>query len=304
VSCSVSDILRGLTSAGLPFLFAWLFPSAVGIAAFSLLLFPSIDRLPVAREIAALGTTQRLLVMAFVAVGLAIMLNALSTPLYRILEGYLFWPSRFQDTAVKRQREKKKQIEAKARQTDEGWEQALAYEQLQRFPVSDSELAPTRLGNALRAFETYGLNRFNLDSQLLWSELWAASPESLRSEYEQSRVGVDFFISLFYLAGTFGISSIIVAIGTLSVSLAFVGIVALALMPFSYQLAAINTSYWSETYRAIINVGRFDLADSLGLDMPPTLELEREMWGVVNAFMFYPYEEEWASKLDRFRIHE
>jgi len=297
----MSDILRGLTAAGWPFLFAWVFPSAAGVGAFGLLLFPAIDHLPVAREIAALTTTERALIMAAVAVGLAISLSAISTPLYRVLEGYTLWPHRLQEWAVAKQRERKRKTESKVKEAAEGWQQALLYEELNRFPVDDSEIVPTALGNAIRASETYAADRFNLDSQNFWSELYSVVPESLQGAYDQARAEIDFFVSLFYMVGAFGASAAMIALGTASFSLLPMAFVAFVLMPVCYRLATASTTYLNETVRGIVNVGRVGLAASLGLSLPPTLELEREMWGIVNAFTFYPYEDEWASRLDEFR---
>src|SRR5207249_2280693 len=107
------------------------------------------------------------------SVALGLFLNALSTPLYRFLEGYS-WPAKFQTRGVQRQRNIKRLIE-EAR-TGEGWLLGLNLEQLSRFPLDDAEIAPSRLGNALRAFETYGATRFSLDSQVLWNELCTAVP--------------------------------------------------------------------------------------------------------------------------------
>jgi hypothetical protein len=239
--------------------------------------------------------------MAFIAFGLAILLSAISTPLYRVLEGYLLWPARWREARIQKQRKRRQNTQERADAAPEGWQQALIYEELHRFPVSDVEIVATRFGNALRASETYAADRYSLDSQDFWSELYASIPETLRTEYEQARAAIDFFVNLFYLAGAFGTLTLIIAFGTPTFSLLPAGFVAFALMPLSYRLATASTSYFNDTVRAIVNVGRIGLAANLGLRMPASLGLEREMWETIHAFTFYPYDEKWANRLNKFR---
>ena len=63
------------------------------------------------------------------------------------------------------------------------------------YPEASSDVLPTRLGNGHRAFERYGESRYGLDSQSLWYELLAVAPPTSRSEVDETRSPVDFFIS-------------------------------------------------------------------------------------------------------------
>ena len=160
-------------------------------------------------------------------------------------------------------------------------------------------MTPTRLGNAIRSFETYGGDHYNLDSQAFWSELMSCVPEELRKEYQQSRAGVDFFVSLLYLSALFGSLAVAVSLGTETPTLWIPAILAFLLCN---RLAYVNTSAWAEATKAIVNVGRKPLAAALGFQLPSTIERERQMWGLVNEFVFYPFDREMAAKLDRFRF--
>jgi hypothetical protein len=71
---------------------------------------------------------------------------------------------------------------------------ALALEKFSRYPDVDDQVAPTMLGNAIRRFEYYSFNRYQLDSQLCWYHLRAAAPESTAKEVDNARSGVDFFV--------------------------------------------------------------------------------------------------------------
>jgi hypothetical protein len=294
------DILQGLTGGGLPFLFAWVLPSAIALSAFGLLVFPSVDHLPVLREIAAMSGPSQALVMAFAAVTIALVLSASDTPIYRLLEGYS-WPSRLQDWGAARQKQRRDELKKELGNTTPGWRQDLWAERLERFPTSE-DLAPTALGNSLRAFETYGLDHYNMNTQLLWAELYSSVTDDLRAEYERSRAAVDFFVALLYLSGLFGLVALISGLGTAQFRLLIASAIAFALMPVSYRLATADTSYWARTTRAMVDMGRRELAARLNLRIPDTTEEERRMWGVVNAFVYYPYEEAGGKALDEFRI--
>ena len=188
----MSDIFKGLTGGGLAGLTAWVLPSGFILGLFWLLVYPEMrahfDRFD------HLSATHKLFVWVFAAVFLGVFLQALSTPMYRLLEGYS-WPRACRERSVAKQRAIKSRLEGNIGGT--GWGKGLQEEQIARFP-DFNEVAPTRLGNALRALETYGATRFELDSQVMWSELNAVVPKSLQTELERSRAGMDFFVALFY----------------------------------------------------------------------------------------------------------
>ncbi|MFG2490359.1 hypothetical protein ACGFSD_04685 [Streptomyces caniferus] len=56
------------------------------------------------------------------------------------------------------------------------------HERLARYPVADDQIAPTRLGNAIRRFEEYGYDRYRLDTQVLWNELTGCVPDQVRRQ--------------------------------------------------------------------------------------------------------------------------
>jgi len=185
----------------------------------------------------------------------------------------------------------------------------LQWEKLARYPVDDRQVAPTVLGNAIRAFETYGLNRFGLDSQSFWTELQTLAPKSLQDELDNSRAATDFFVCTFYLAALYGLAAF--ALGWLKlhgthpmfdVPLIAQGVGVLILGPvLCYRMAVTSTSYWSGTVKAMVNLGRFPLAQSLGLTMPATLDRERAMWTALTQLVFFPFDAKYAHEIDQYR---
>ena len=295
------DILKGLIGAGGTFLLSWVLPSGVFLAGLTLLVAPAIGWLRPAGDLAALAALQTSVGVAFAAMALGLALTAASTPLYRLLEGYA-WPAGLRTRGVQRQRRRKQALTKRLEAGGEGWEQALLYEQLDRFPADDAQIAPTALGNAMRAFETYGVDRFNLDSQSLWTELLSVAPEGLRTEMGRARASVDFFVCVTYLSPVFGFAALAAGlVKGVEAGLLVLGVAAVAAAPLWYRLAVAGTRYWSTTVRALVHLGRKPLAAGLGLRLPGTIEEERELWRLVAAFVFYPYDESWSSELDRFR---
>jgi hypothetical protein len=298
----LADILKGISGGG-RLLFAWVFPSAIAIGVvYGLVLSPlGLDDVFGVR---GMTLTERAIVLAVAATTVGLIMSALSTPLYRLLEGYS-WPTRLQAAGKKRQRARRTRFEQAAGRAEQGLARALAIEALQRFPKNDDQLAPTRLGNALRAFETYGVETYRLDSQSFWTELVAVAPDSLRQEVSNARASVDFFVALFYLSLFSGLLCVVTGIvashGPNAATIAIGAGLVLSMLLW-YRSAVTSSSYWDTTVQALVNLGRKPLAAALGLSLPASIEKEREMWTLVIAFNFYGYKPEWADQLDEFRI--
>ncbi|HXW29053.1 MAG TPA: hypothetical protein VEK55_06790 [Xanthobacteraceae bacterium] len=279
------DLLKGLTGGGWAALYAWIFPSALAVGAFWLFVYPQIG-VDVRTHFDALTGTEKTAVFFGVSVALGLALDAISTPLYRFLEGYA-WPAALRNWGVSRHLATKKRLET-AVSEGTGWQLGLKLERLARFPTEDDEVAPTQLGNALRSFETYGKTRFNLDSQTLWSELCAVAPKYIQDELDRSRASVDFFVALVYLSAGFAVVSCGIAIAEkFRPGLLAVAVVAFASILLWYKMAVVSSSYWSTTVQALVNVSREKLAEQLGLQIPGSIEAEREMWGALTQFVFF-----------------
>jgi hypothetical protein len=306
----LSDVLKGFSGGGVASLLAWLLPSGIAVGAFAFLVFPHIDHLPILSDIAAASKDNRALVVGAATVTIALLQNALSTPLYRILEGY-YWPDKLRTIGVDRQKARRARLERRAENLPEvGWRKYLYLERVMRYPLNADETTPTQLGNAIRAFETYAADRYNMDSQTLWTELYTVIPEALRKEHDQARANVDVFISFVTVSLLFACISI--ATGFLAgpapkpphTPLILLGSVVLVSMAGWYKAAVASTSYWSATVQAMVNLGRTDLAMKLGLQVPTTLEDERNMWAYASLFVAEPYTDEAGSPLNEFRIRK
>jgi hypothetical protein len=298
----VSDILQGLAGAGVPFLLAWVLPSGAALALFAWLELPRLSS-GLAQTLGGLDGTNRLLILGLAAFALGTVMSAGSTPLYRLLEGYS-WPAGLRASGKRKQLARKESIRRDFVAAQPGPEKALLLERLARFPVDDVETAPSRLGNAMRAFETYGIDRFQLDAISFWTELIAVVPQSVRADVARARSGVDLFVNLVYL----GIALAIGAVASFVVSPASAGLLLVVLILSvvtslgSYRLAVMATSYWDSAVRALIHLGRHPLAQAYGLSVPQSIEAERAMWRLFAAFAVYQYDSAWSDQLDHYRV--
>jgi hypothetical protein len=290
----VSDVVKSLWTK----LYAWALPSALAVGAYWLVVYP---RTWLGHDWLGKATDAQL-AAAFVGVVvvLALTLDTFSSPLYRILEGYLLWPRWLQRRGVRGQIRRKARL---ARDTGHrGWRRGLDLEDLARYPEDEDQIAPTRFGNALRAFETYGKARYNLDVLTVWYELFAACPKTVQSDIIDKRAAVDFFVAWTYIAGLLAVTTLLVAGSECALTptlIVFALVWAMAAF-LAHWLAVRATDEWGYAVKAMVNTGRIKLADSLGLEMPKTLAEEKLMWGYVTGYAYYGDDGN-AANLERFR---
>lgn len=305
----MTDVLKGIVGKS-AFLVPWIFAALIAFGATGLFLLPLAPNVGVASSIAGWDTATKGLVLFATAVLVGFSLGAASTPLYRLLEGYI-GPPEWWSAASERQKKIRADLQSQLDRVDRSTVQAaLLYEKLDRFPVDERQMAPTRLGNATRAFETYGVDRYQLDSQLLWYELISVAPKKLQDELDNSRAGSDFFVAIIYLSAAYGLSALALFFLAVYHGLYMIGlglwvqaVVATVAIPLiSYELAVSSTTYWATTVRALVNVGRIKLAEQYGLDMPATIDKERRMWQALRTFLFYPYSSTSGTALNAYRV--
>ncbi|WRZ95534.1 hypothetical protein OHB54_44925 [Streptomyces sp. NBC_01007] len=334
----MGDIAKGVLVGAWGLLVGWILPTTINLAVLGFTVFPSVDdEFGVARLRPATPHGATLLLVLAVLFGLV--LYALQNPLYRILEGYLLWPpaaygrrcrhhqkvrTALDDrlTLLRLERQSRagtlREPEARTLARLSGsphlarWreadrrrsltQRALLQEQLARYPVDTDQIAPTRLGNAIRRFEEYGHDRYRLDTQLLWNELQATAPDQACRQVDAARTSVDFFVALLYGHAVLLVLALaaLTAPDAAPVRLLPTAAAVTVLIPVWYRSAVVATDEWATAVRALVNVGRGPLAHSLGFALPKGLADERAMWTMVSKFTRIPYDDP-AVAVDRFR---
>ncbi|MFG2334295.1 hypothetical protein ACGFMM_32490 [Streptomyces sp. NPDC048604] len=335
----MGDIARSALGGAWTVLVGWLLPTALNVALFTLAVWPSLRRTGESVKLWPAGDTSLSVGMLSVSVLLGLALNAVQNPLYRVLEGYALWPNALYTYGCARRRQAKQDLQdrltlirlerheregrlapddtvrltalraapriARAVRKDRqrtAVQRALLRERLARYPVDPAQLAPTRLGNAIRRFEEYGYDRFRLDTQVMWNELTGNSPEQVRRQIDLARANVDFFVALLYghcavvLCAVAALTTAHPDVPLLLTAIAVPGL----LIPVWYRAAVSATDEWSAAVRALVNTGRKPLAESLGLVLPGELARERDMWALVSKMSRLPHHER-AAALDPYR---
>jgi hypothetical protein len=307
---SVGELFRALSSGVLKYIFAWLIPSLVTTAVFVVLVLPDVraalDPAPAHADVAAQvegaqvassvtpdGSSEETsfgeVLIGTAAFGIAVLTLAtlfglLSTPIYRVLEGY-YLPKDLARRLVRNQRRRRGRLERTvAQRSASEARRSRAAEELDLYPSDPALTMPTRLGNALKSAETYADSHYGMDSQLLWFELAALAPDTLRQDVDDSRAPIDFFVSFlanFVLLALLSLAAW-VAVGS-DAGLA-VGLVSLLLVPAAYHGAVRNMDAYRSAIQALVNVSRLNVVRAFGLRWPSDATEEIEIWERLTEF--------------------
>src|SRR5580658_558955 len=126
----MSDLLKSFWSK----LYAWALPSALALGAYWFLIYPKTG-FPAWLDDAS--DTTKVTIFAALTITIAFCLNAMSTPLYRILEGYLLWPGCLRRWGTNRQLRRKHQLKQDV--AGVGLARNLAVEKLAYYPLNDAQ---------------------------------------------------------------------------------------------------------------------------------------------------------------------
>ena len=222
-----------------------------------------------------------------------ILLLVTNRDLYRILEGYgKFNPSRLftwlEQARYRHLHNEIKKLDVEIRKyLDASLEvpkelktkrNHIKIELVERFPDRDRLIPLTPFGNTLRAFETYPMVMYGLESIDGWSRLLAVIPSDYRNLIDGAKAQVDFWVNLFFL-------SLVLVIGSLSLFgiyrilpplwLLVIVVIILVISPSRARRLAVE---WGDFVKGAFDVYRFKLLDSLSIKRPETRKEEFEVW--------------------------
>jgi hypothetical protein len=301
------NLFKDLSGSLARFVMAWLVPSASAVAVFAVVVLPDLQALAPSAQVAGNQPLQAALLFSVAVLILSVLFAYGSLPIYRFLEGYSM-PAILARRLVKRRLREWYRLQAQYKhELRTGLDWHVTLEKLAAYPDTPKEILPTRLGNALRAMEGYGGNRFGLESQSLWYELLSATSDGLRRDAEDTRAGVDFFISgLVHLVLLATVSACVTVwsatTGSISIGSAIVTAVSLILVKATYNQAVSNVGEWRLAIRALVNTGRLPLAQALGLRLPPTFEEERVLWDSYVGLIAHGPHPSYLRFLNRYRV--
>jgi hypothetical protein len=162
-------------------------------------------------------------------------------------------------------------------------ERAAVHYSLSRYFPENAALAPTRLGNAMRAVETYGRPRYGLDLATIWPRLQPLLPAETLSWLEQAGGAFELMVTLSALSALFGVPlsvylAVIASAPTARAVSAAVLLGSAGLSWVCYRNAVEAAVAYGERVRSTVDLHRFDVFEAMRLPQPDTLAEEELQW--------------------------
>lgn len=257
---------------------------------------------PGVRQIVAGLEAKDLGVAVFVVIAIwvvGVVLLAMNTPLFRMLEGY-WWPLN-RDWARQGYRSKFESKLASARALAERWEREGddfpradidAYMELQqwrtqRMPSRVEDVLATRFGNAIRAFEVYPRDMYGADGPTVWWRLLAVVPREFLDRVFDAKSEVDFLINLSF----FGCVTSLIALLDGSLPLKWAGFLwiigGIAVGRGAYLWATSSVEEWGALVKSAFDCYLGDLATRLGYEVPVSDAERRRFWTAFSQAVGY-----------------
>jgi hypothetical protein len=218
----------------------------------------------------------------------AYVLDAFTTPLVRLYEGY--WPWKRPTLLGTRWQ--------KARRSKFTTSSHSVY-----FPRNSKLLKPTRLGNILVSAEEYSYQLYRLDAVVWWSRLVSLLPETFRSQLDTALTPMIALLNLStlftFIALGGGSILLLTGYGWVGV-LTFIGGGVLARACY---IAACNQALdYGQLVRVAFDFYRHDILKQMHIPIPDNLVEERLLWDALNAMAYdytLPWEAEVAARTSR-----
>jgi hypothetical protein len=150
------------------------------------------------------------------------------------------------------------------------------------FPPRREQVMPTRLGNAIRAAESYASDeaRYGVDAVFFWPRLYPLLPDALRASLDAARASLEQMLFVTFLFALLGPVTVALAIMPGLPAAIWVPVTASTLLMslISYRAGVAVAVSYGELVRSAFDTHRLTLLASLGFAPPPDLESERRVW--------------------------
>lgn len=173
--------------------------------------------------------------------------------------------------------------------------------------VTGTQILPTRLGNAMRVMETYGVTTYGLDSQIMWYEMLSESPESMQASLEQAQLEADTLVCGSYVMIALACSALAggawqAANGTADAKLWITAVLSVLVALVLYRRLLSSVDGWAALVRALVNKTRGVLREKYRLRAPTSPEDERRMWQALTASQWYGPDGTGGDELAKYKL--
>lgn len=168
------------------------------------------------------------------------------------------------------------------------------------YPDDSIFVLPTRFGNLFRAFEVYPRVLYGLDAIPAWMRMQAIIPKEAKDLLADAKAQLDFCVNLIVASSVAFVLNIVLAVEQEKYHNFWFLLVWFGMGICSYWLSLSSAMQFGHYVKSTFDLYRGDLANALGLDLPPSIEEERKMWQTLSRMMIYrsPLR---AAELTRFR---
>lgn len=170
-------------------------------------------------------------------------------PIYMLYEGRRYWPNFLWRMSRGREEARLRDLEAGAADAMQKTDPRRYLESniaLLAFPLDEKNQPvaayPTRLGNLLRAYETYPNRVYKLDPIFYWYRLWLVLDKDLREELDQAQALAD---SALYVSAAFALSVPVVLLYAVVSSVSYVDFLYVPASPFALLRIAVAATVFS-----------------------------------------------------------
>jgi hypothetical protein len=222
--------------------------------------------------------------VCFTSVILSFILASTARELTRLLEGYTIWPPSLKLAWTKKQQERRTDLLSKIAESQLLADKVRLREELNQYPRKANLVLPTRLGNALRAGETYGWVQYGLSTVDMWTRLTAVAEDKINNQLVESRAVLNFYIALIWLSLALCFATVVVTVWAGKVLLLLWLVPLLGLIPLWYRRSVATVSWYSQGMQALVDLTRGKLAETLGIQLPGDLKEERKIWKAVSDY--------------------
>jgi hypothetical protein len=166
----------------------------------------------------------------------------------------------------------------------------------EEYPSKGYDILPTRLGNVIRAFESYPFRQYKIEAITFWPRLTGTIESGYASAIDDAKTSFDFMLNCSALSSL----SAMIALGVglvhpipfTSVAL-FSGwlaeVLSFALLGWLFYIWSISQAKgWGGLVKGAFDLYRWDLLKQLGHNrVPQTLEEERDLWDSISVQIIY-----------------
>ena len=164
------------------------------------------------------------------------------------------------------------------------------------FPHREDLILPTRLGNVIRAFETYTNRQYKADAIALWPRLQGILDANYAQAIDAVKAGFDFMLNASFLSGLLAL--LLAAAGLhwrhpghygWSQTWEFWAALFAVLSCLAYEGAINRAAEWGTSVKAAFDLYRLPLLQKLGYEIKPSdLSEEQQFWEVIGYHFSFP----------------